>query len=147
MSSADLERTTRSTAGVPRLRSIESTGDAFGDAIKSARLGARLTQAALGKRLGVSQQSVGHWERGDERPSARVWPGIQALFEEQGIDSDDVSELKNKSEAVENTDYRTQLMAAFIVRIESGPPLNESEASIVRDLAQLPVQPLAQPEV
>ncbi|WP_128923030.1 helix-turn-helix domain-containing protein [Bradyrhizobium guangxiense] len=46
----------------------------MGARIRKCRLGVRMTQADLGRMLGVSQQQIGHYEAGiNEVPAARTF--------------------------------------------------------------------------
>lgn len=41
----------------------------FGRAVRKARLARAWSQAQLAERIGVSQATISHWERGEEYPS------------------------------------------------------------------------------
>lgn len=55
----------------------------MGNLIKQARLAARLSQDELGRAVGVSQQQVGKWERGENLPSTRR---LKQLAERLGLE-------------------------------------------------------------
>lgn len=62
--------------------------NAAGAAVRDARLRQGLTQAGLASRLGISKNTVGHWERTGRPPQARL---RQPLAEALGLDLDDLS--------------------------------------------------------
>lgn len=51
-----------------------------GQKIKVLRVQAGMTQTALAKALGVSQQAVGQWETGDGLPRAELLPKLAKLL-------------------------------------------------------------------
>lgn len=52
---------------------MDKSLEAFGEALRTARLAAGLNQKALGSALDVTASAVGNWERGIDEPSpARV---------------------------------------------------------------------------
>lgn len=54
---------------------------AIGAYLHSRRLLHRLTQAELSERLGVTAQSVSHWERGESLPDAALLPDLAQILE------------------------------------------------------------------
>ena len=58
----------------------------FGEKIKELRLEKGISQAALGKAIGVSQKAVDFWERAVNEPKASY---IMALVEFFGISFDE----------------------------------------------------------
>ncbi|MCL2780097.1 MAG: helix-turn-helix domain-containing protein [Actinomycetia bacterium] len=59
-------------------------GERFGNLLRRQRLADDLTQAELGERFGVRQQTVGAWERG-ERPQSRL---VEALAQYVGLEDE-----------------------------------------------------------
>ena len=69
----------------PRVRSLRESNmdDALAIRLRTKRLGDGLTQAELGARLGVSQQTIAAWERG-LRPQHRLLETIAQYLELSG---------------------------------------------------------------
>src|SRR5579864_8231978 len=55
-----------------------------GEKIRALRRHLRLSGAAFGKHVGVSANTVGHWERGSEQPSPRACIDLGNLAGEPG---------------------------------------------------------------
>ena len=49
--------------------------------IRKYRQQRRLSQAALGVKFGITQVTIGCWERGVVTPQRQFWPGLQALLD------------------------------------------------------------------
>jgi transcriptional regulator with XRE-family HTH domain len=97
-----------------------------------------LTQTKLALRLGVSQQTIAAWERGDRpRPEHVItlakyleWSEHE-LAEELEVDSLARSMIDAPEAASQPMLMLTQ---AFVHRARSGPPLTADEAALFRDL-------------
>jgi transcriptional regulator with XRE-family HTH domain len=136
---------------VPDLvRSLSVVPDlGFGQRLRSARITRGLTQAQLGARLGVRQQTIGAWERGD-KPQSRF---LSPLAEFLGLDG--LDELETMLDHLETSpaaggprtsrsdaggsatsaeERLTVLTNAVSARLISGPPLTPDETATVRDL-------------
>lgn len=121
----------------------------FGQLLRATRVNRRLTQAQLGSMLGVRQQTVGAWERGEspqsrfldalvdflELPSRRELEQMLARGNDQrssggprtpGSDSDSPT-----SSALESL---AALANAVSSRLASGPPLTSDETATIREL-------------
>lgn len=58
--------------------------------MRAARVNARLTQKQAAKKIGVSCDTVGLWERGKSYPSTKHIPKIEETY---GVKYDDISFL------------------------------------------------------
>ena len=78
-------------------------GDTFAARLRARRLADDMTQADLGRRFGVRQQTIGAWERG-ERPQGRFVDGLAVylgLTAEALTDLLDATPLSNGAEVAE----------------------------------------------
>jgi transcriptional regulator with XRE-family HTH domain len=57
-------------------RSTIDLAEGLGNAIKSMRLGAQLSQSELAERLGTTQPAVSRWERGHDEPRVSTFSAI-----------------------------------------------------------------------
>lgn len=91
---------------------------ALGVAIRQRRKALRLDQVQAGKRMGVSQQTVGKWEDGKARPSPERFAAIASFLEQpEGAVAAilyGAGHAPDYQEAIE----RLETMEARIVRLE-----------------------------
>jgi transcriptional regulator with XRE-family HTH domain len=66
----------------------------FGDRLRQARNAAKLNGDTLGSRLGVSKQTISHWENGRYEPSLEQLLGLCA---ELGVSADWLLGLDNQA--------------------------------------------------
>ena len=62
----------------------------LGSRLRSARIGAGLTQEQAAARLGISAQTIRNWEAGRHEPSTTAFEGIEILYE---VGSAEISEV------------------------------------------------------
>lgn len=127
-----------SEAGGECVDSGNETQVTLASIIKGFRERSGLSQAALAHKLGVTQQTVGRWENGatpQPRYAKRLTHALQipeGLQDELGIDLVD-----NKH--VDPLEARTQILGAYAVRIENGPPLGVEDTRILSALLDLAI--------
>jgi transcriptional regulator with XRE-family HTH domain len=73
--------------------------DSFGSLLRRQRRTDRLTQAALGARFGVTQQTIGAWEH-DERPRSRFFSELAGYL---GMDLEELVELIDRRDEIHET--------------------------------------------
>jgi transcriptional regulator with XRE-family HTH domain len=120
----------------PRVVPLES----FGSLLQRRRHTDDLTQAQLGKKLGVSQQTIGAWERG-ERPQSRFLGSLarylgmstdklSLLIDRQPHDDKVVSEPYDPAEELADSDdaMMRQLARSFMEAQSKGLSTQGAEA-------------------
>lgn len=122
--------------------------ESFGSMLRAHRFEDGLSQAELGARFGVRQQTVGAWERG-ERPQARFLP---ALADYVGLrDEQELRRLLETEERMHahapvgsatqvldpNTARAVEALAtlteSFAERIRQGEPLSAEDRAVLQD--------------
>jgi transcriptional regulator with XRE-family HTH domain len=120
----------------------------FGSMLRARRFADNITQAELGSRLGVRQQTVGAWERG-ERPQARFLPlladyvGLNGVDELKALLDDEVSIRRSggpsgiaggRSPHLDEPgrEALAALVQSYARRIEQGDELSATELAILR---------------
>ncbi len=135
----------------------------LGEFLTQMQYFAGVSQKHVADELGVSQQSVSRWMNGTSTPpydSANTFR-IKTIF---GLNDEETRNLilNNRpwerssshsaawsdrtrrrlgiesptTEAQADRSYASQMLSAFVVRAETGPPLNEVEADLIRFLVQ-----------
>jgi transcriptional regulator with XRE-family HTH domain len=130
------DRTLTGSRQSPRVIPLES----FGSLLKRRRRNDDLTQAQLGKKLGVSQQTIGAWERG-ERPQGRFLDALSGylgmgkdklalLIDRQLPEDEMVNESDEAAEALTDSDdaMMRQLTRSFMEAQSRGMSSQEAEA-------------------
>jgi transcriptional regulator with XRE-family HTH domain len=97
--------------------------DSLGSLLQRRRHTGNLTQAQLGKRLGVSQQTIGAWERG-ERPQSRFLNDLAGYL---GMDKDKLVLL---------IDRQSHEDSAASESDEAIDELDDSDDAMMRQLAR-----------
>ena len=101
------------------------------------------TQTAMAEELGQNISNFSFWFRGLRIPSHKNLAKIQAVFgltdeEAQTLRSNSViqqetGQFRDSDESrSEDNHFSTQMMAAFVVRAEQGPPLSDAEAGLIK---------------
>ena len=138
----------------------------LGEFLTTMQLLARISQKDVADGLDISQQSVSRWMRGLSTPpyDSDNASRIQHVF---GLSAVELQNLvaNNKpwekpptlkpsalaaharrhlgatiESGVPERPYAEQMLAAFVIRAEQGPPLNEVEAELIRFLVQSEVE-------
>lgn len=101
------------------------------------------TQTAMAEELGQNISNFSFWFRGLRIPGRKNLAKIQAIF---GLTDEEAQTLRSNSVIQQETGqlhysdeprgednrFSVQMMAAFVVRAEQGPPLSEAEAGLVK---------------
>ncbi|MBI1857296.1 helix-turn-helix transcriptional regulator [Candidatus Saccharibacteria bacterium] len=142
----------------------------LGEFLTSMQLLAGVPQRAFSEEFQVSQQSVSRWMKGTSTPAfdSDNTLHIKKTFgltdeELRGLIANNapwerpdttsvssastnarrrlgVSLLSRPEENIPNRSYAAQMLGAFVVRAENGPPLNEVEANLIRFLVQTEIE-------
>jgi transcriptional regulator with XRE-family HTH domain len=121
--------------------------ESWGSRLRRKRLADDLTQAELGERFGVAQQTIGAWERG-ERPQSRFFGELASYVGLEGeqelvslIDSEPVLPTEQSSTGKEapddpcRTDAATmRFIARNFVEAQRTGSLQPAEADVYRNL-------------
>jgi transcriptional regulator with XRE-family HTH domain len=122
--------------------------ESFGSKLRSQRFAEGISQAELGKRFDVRQQTIGAWERG-ERPQARFLPALAqyvGLSDEHALrallDADErmqpghtpsTAPLTMDPTTARAVEALAALTESFAQRMQAGSELSDEESSILRD--------------
>ena len=93
----------------------------FGDRIKTLRLAHGLNQVELGKKLGVSKQTVSNWENDNILPSLDLLKKIAVYF---ACSTDYLLELDDRTE-IKVTSLTNEQIAHIVEIIRDFEALNE----------------------
>jgi transcriptional regulator with XRE-family HTH domain len=142
----------------------------LGEFLTSMQLLAGVPQRAFSDEFQVSQQSVSRWMKGISTPAFDSESALHikktfGLTDEElrGLIANNapwerphtssmssastnarrrlgVSLPSRPEEATTNKSYAAQMLGAFVVRAENGPPLNEVEADLIRFLVETEIE-------
>jgi transcriptional regulator with XRE-family HTH domain len=142
----------------------------LGEFLTTMQLSAGVPQRAFSDELKVSQQSVSRWMKGTSTPAFDSDNALRIKHKFNLTDEELKSLLANNApwerpdtksmasastharrrlgvsrptqpeEETRDKSYAAQMLGAFVIRAENGPPLNEVEADLIRFLVQIEIE-------
>ena len=125
-------------------RPPRNVGNNYRDFIRMMRFLSGWTQDELAEQLGVRQQSIHRWEhlKPGLMPQRRNRERIAEFF---GLSKEEHLQLSGfgnlETTPPESTDPRERMLGSFATRLANGPPMNEVEAALLRELLGLQQAP------